>query len=354
MDRRSLGVILGALMVIVILIGGAMWATRPTDTTSANSAEQRLTEISTKLDSANSRLTALEGQNTQVSDLSSQVQALSNQVTTLSEQLANNDPDTSAIEEQLAELSRSVDSLTTNVNALLVAPPVASNQPPYSGEPPDGTLATCPTAPEASMLIAGNTTALVQEGSESCLFEWRAPLAPSTWVNCPDGWACELDIMDNTMGLYFFGGGDHVAQIDAGSFRLIAAYPADDPIHDPCSALANSRAWLVYSGVDPNWQMNPGNFTCEGETPPVTPPGGDTTGNACPATADEVVSLVGGQTNQWSLLNEGQWKRKANSPSANLTVPWGSLNWWDGHRAHTTNAGDTAHGAFEATWNCIS
>ncbi len=128
------------------------------------------------------------------------------------------------------------------------------------------TVAPCPSAPEASQLVAGNDTALVREGGEACLFEWRnAPLATSDTITCPDGWACELDLAGPEEGLYVYGGGGSY-QIDAGSFRPIDAYPAGDPIHDPCSALAKSRAWLKTEKADPTWTMSPGNFSCPGET----------------------------------------------------------------------------------------
>ena len=227
----------------------------------------------------------------------------------------------------------------------------------------DSSVAQCPSVGEASMLIAHNEGALVREGGrnsgeEACLFEWRDDLAPSDTIWCPDGWACELDTVGPN-GYYYFGGGGSY-EIDAGSFRLIAAYPDGDPIHSPCAALANSRDFLAFSGEPAaSWKLYPGNFSCEGEdtgVPPAAVDNGsqpDNTGNTCPAKdqAQLVANKVGGYANEWHRLNEGQWKRASDSTGATLDTPWGTLNVWNGSKTINTHKGQSAFG-YEATWNC--
>jgi hypothetical protein len=229
------------------------------------------------------------------------------------------------------------------------APTSAPTQAPASAMPSAGAVAQCPDVTEASTLIAGDPAALVREGGrnlpgeEPCLFETRTNFTEGGTVTCPDGWACELDTVGPN-GYYYFGGNGSY-QIDAGSFRLQAAYPVDDPIQDPCSALANSLDFLIFEGADPNFQLLPGNFG-----PCTNLPSQPPHSNTCPNTAADVVAALGGSSaNEWTRLNDGQWKRNS-SVKANLSAPFGTLDWWDGHNAHMGTT--QAQGAFEATWNC--
>lgn len=218
----------------------------------------------------------------------------------------------------------------------------------------NGATAKCPTVVEASMLIAGNESALVREGggdygTDACLFEFRRDLAPSNMVTCPDGWGCELDKV-GPHGYYYFGGGGQHA-IDAGSFRLVAAYPQGDPIHTPCAALENSRGFLKFEGAPASFQMLPGNFSCGGTSAPNAAPTSSAAPAApeatqCPTSPDQVASLLGGKGSNWKPEGKpGGWVY--NGPKVSMKHPgYGKIDYDGG----TTRSGSTPAGIVFTFW----
>lgn len=240
--------------------------------------------------------------------------------------------------------------------------PVAGSQtnnspaPANNGSTVDGSSGStpCPPTREVSMMIAGTEGALVREGggefgTDACLFEYRSSLDNDKTVVCVDGWACELDIAGPTQGKYYFGGGQQ-HQIDAGSFRLVAAYPTGDPIHTPCAALENSRNFLAFQGIT-DWTINPGNFNCDGATstdPQVSSPAAAPAAE-CPVDSSAASALLGGNASLWSSLQDG-WKynrdKVGTDPVALRHPGFGRIDYDGG----STSSGSTPAGTEFTFW----
>ena len=116
---------------------------------------------------------------------------------------------------------------------------------------------TCPTEREFAELTGVVADRLEEE---LCAFHWRGdPLTITPPNACPEGWACELGVAGEGNILYY--GGSPTMPIYAGTWRLAALYPAEDPVRDPCSFLAKSQEHG--RNADPPWTISAGNFSCE-------------------------------------------------------------------------------------------
>jgi hypothetical protein len=210
----------------------------------------------------------------------------------------------------------------------------------------------CPSTTQVNSDIGTDVQSV---GGEACAYTLRTAAIGNTGATCKVGYFCTFTVGDTFV---FDGDGTRYA-VTAGTVRYKASYPKGDPARDnACGLTSKENAFGLTR--NPPFPVFPGNFSCEGVVPgplPATVDNGsqpnqpNNTGKVCPAKdqAGQVARLVGGNANEWHRLNEGQWKR-VSSVSANLTAPWGTLDWWDGAYAHA--ATKKANNAFEATWNC--
>jgi len=115
---------------------------------------------------------------------------------------------------------------------------------------------SCPTEAEFAQLT-GVVADVVP--SEPCAFHWRGdPLAIMPKDACPNGWACQLGVVQHGNVLYY--GGSPSVSIYAGTWRLPAAYPLDDAVQQPCLLLAKSQE--EGKKARPTWSITAGNFSC--------------------------------------------------------------------------------------------
>jgi hypothetical protein len=122
---------------------------------------------------------------------------------------------------------------------------------------PAGQRATsCPTEAEFTQLT-GVVADVVP--SEPCAFHWRGDPQTITPKNsCPEGWSCQLGV-DGKGNILYYGGSPSV-KIYAGTWRLVAAYPSNDAVQQPCQFLAKSQE--EERQATPTWSITAGNFSC--------------------------------------------------------------------------------------------
>ncbi len=139
----------------------------------------------------------------------------------------------------------------------LATPPVAMVVPTAAPAPPSAKPeAACPKEAQFAEL-----TGVIADkvGEEPCAFHWRGDPLVITPINaCPEGWSCQLGVSGQGNILYY--GGSPNVTIYAATWRLVAAYPENDPVHNPCAFLLKSQQ--EGSNAVPRWTINPGNFSC--------------------------------------------------------------------------------------------
>jgi hypothetical protein len=134
----------------------------------------------------------------------------------------------------------------------VIAQPTASQPAVPAGQQ----AVSCPTEAEFAQLT-GVVADVVP--SEPCAFHWRGdPLAIMPKDACPNGWACQLGVVQHGNVLYY--GGSPSVSIYAGTWRLPAAYPLDDAVQQPCRLLAKSQE--EGRQATPTWSITAGNFSC--------------------------------------------------------------------------------------------
>jgi hypothetical protein len=136
----------------------------------------------------------------------------------------------------------------------VVAQPTTSASQPAA---PEGQqVVSCPTEAEFTQLT-GVVADVVP--SEPCAFHWRGDPQTITPENsCPEGWSCQLGVVGKGNILYY--GGSPSVTIYAGTWRLIAAYPSNDAVQQPCQLLAKSQE--EGRQARPTWSITAGNFIC--------------------------------------------------------------------------------------------
>ena len=115
---------------------------------------------------------------------------------------------------------------------------------------------TCPTEAEFTKL-----TGVIADRvpTEACSFHWRGdPRSITPKDSCPEGWSCQLGVVNQGNILYY--GGSPTVEIYAATWRLVNAYPANDPVRNQCLFLAKSQE--EGRKATPQWNITAGNFTC--------------------------------------------------------------------------------------------
>lgn len=118
------------------------------------------------------------------------------------------------------------------------APAVVQQQPaaPTEAAPVDTktvlvttTNQTCPNTTEEAKAIFGVDVQRID--TEPCAWVWRGkPL--HTTATCPSGYVCTWDVVGDITVVHL--GINQQADIYAGTWRLISAYPADDAVNNVC------------------------------------------------------------------------------------------------------------------------
>ncbi len=95
--------------------------------------------------------------------------------------------------------------------------------------------ATCPTTGEAQSLFGVSVQKI---GTESCGWVWRGKPLHAQAV-CPAGFICTFDVVDDITVVHL--GINQKANIFAGTWRLINAYPVGDSVYDTCALYAKEK-----------------------------------------------------------------------------------------------------------------
>jgi len=151
--------------------------------------------------------------------------------------------------EEISDLSASIDDLVeTFTEPVAPAPQPEEEAAPTPEAPP--TSSSPPTQPEEIVgeCLQGVTTGQaqsltgisVQRLAEECsAFVWRGAPDESVEATCPSGWVCTLDVVDDITVVH--EGVGQGAEIHAGTFREVSAYPRGDAVHNVCQLFENER-----------------------------------------------------------------------------------------------------------------
>jgi hypothetical protein len=103
---------------------------------------------------------------------------------------------------------------------------------------PVTSTAGCPTTADAKIATGVDLQRL---GTENCAFVWRGAPGETTTAICPLGYVCTFDVSNDIVVVHL--GVNQSATIRAGTWRYIAAYPANDAVHDVCRLYAKEKAF---------------------------------------------------------------------------------------------------------------
>jgi hypothetical protein len=78
-------------------------------------------------------------------------------------------------------------------------------------------------------------------GNEPCAFVWRGAPGVTTTAICPSGYVCTFDVVDDIVVVHL--GVNQTARIRAGTWRMIAAYPSNDAVHNVCNLYYKEKAF---------------------------------------------------------------------------------------------------------------
>ncbi len=88
---------------------------------------------------------------------------------------------------------------------------------------------SCPNTTEEAKALFGVDVQRIK--TEPCAWVWRGkPL--HTMAVCPNGYVCSWDVVGDITVIHL--GIDQTADIYAGTWRLVSAYPADDAVNNVC------------------------------------------------------------------------------------------------------------------------
>ena len=94
----------------------------------------------------------------------------------------------------------------------------------------------CPNTTEEAKQLFG--VDIQRIGTESCGWVWRGK--PSSHIaTCPSGYVCTWDIVNDITVVHL--GINQTANIYAGTWRLINAYPVGDAVYDTCALYAKEK-----------------------------------------------------------------------------------------------------------------
>ena len=122
--------------------------------------------------------------------------------------------------------------------------PIPPTAIPSTAIPPTPTAAAapaqlpCPTTGEVKTLTGVDVQRI---GTESCAFVWRGVTPATTIATCPLGFVCTFDVVNDVVVVHL--GVNQTANIHAGTWRFIAAYPPTDAVHDVCSLYQKEKAF---------------------------------------------------------------------------------------------------------------
>lgn len=106
--------------------------------------------------------------------------------------------------------------------------PAPTTAPVVQPATPAEVAAICPTTGEAQALFGVNVQRI---DTEACGWVWRGKPEHHS-ATCPTGYVCSFDVVNDITVVHL--GIDQQADLYAGTFRLISAYPAEDKVHDVC------------------------------------------------------------------------------------------------------------------------
>jgi hypothetical protein len=98
----------------------------------------------------------------------------------------------------------------------------------------------CPTTGEVKTLTGVDVQRI---GNEPCAFVWRGSGSPGVTTNaiCPSGYVCTFDVGNDIVVVHL--GVNQKARIRAGTWRMIAAYPSTDAVHNVCNLYYKEKAF---------------------------------------------------------------------------------------------------------------
>lgn len=95
---------------------------------------------------------------------------------------------------------------------------------------------TCPDTTEQAKQLFGVDVQRI--GTEACGWVWRGKPESHSAV-CPQGYICTWDVVDDVTVVHL--GINQTANIYAGTWRLINAYPVGDTVYDTCALYAKEK-----------------------------------------------------------------------------------------------------------------
>ncbi len=131
-------------------------------------------------------------------------------------------------------------AFTRSAAAVPTAPyaPPASTEAPALPTPAAPANSSCPTTQEAKNLTGVDVQRL---GTEPCAWVWRGVPPATTFARCPSGFACTWDVVNDITVVH--SGVNQTAEIHAGTWRFVAAYPTSDAVHDICALYQKEKAF---------------------------------------------------------------------------------------------------------------
>lgn len=121
--------------------------------------------------------------------------------------------------------------VTGRIAAFLAAPTAAPTEPApvvQATKAPVVEASVCPTTGEAQEFFGVSVQRI---DTESCGWVWRGKPSSHTAL-CPAGYICTWDVVGDITVVHL--GINQQADIYAGTWRLISAYPADDAVNNVC------------------------------------------------------------------------------------------------------------------------
>ncbi len=150
----------------------------------------------------------------------------------------------------LGSLEAKLESQTEAINnlvAALAAEPAAPAPEPEEEDTPavppgiETTLDECLPGGVTTEQAQALTGVLVERVATECSsFVWRGANEAAVEAVCPSGWICTWDVVGDVVVVH--EGIGQKSRILAGTFREIAAYPADDAVHDVCRLYNKEKA----------------------------------------------------------------------------------------------------------------
>jgi hypothetical protein len=118
------------------------------------------------------------------------------------------------------------------------APPVVvETEAPIVNEPVVAApVQVCPDTTEQAKQLFGVDVQRI--GTEACGWVWRGKPESHSAV-CPQGYICTWDVVDDVTVVHL--GINQTANIFAGTWRLINAYPVGDTVYDTCALYAKEK-----------------------------------------------------------------------------------------------------------------